>query len=59
MPIQPFSSAGSDTVMKEVQIPNSLGMFAMWFNQCSGETHKDELYVTIHSMGELREFRFL
>ncbi len=45
-----------DSFEKDVQIPNSLGMFAVWFNPRSKETHKGELHITIHSMQELREF---
>lgn len=52
----------SDTLMvgdhleKDVQIPNSLGMFAVWFNPRSEETRKSKLYFTVHSMNELRMF---
>ena len=45
-----------DGFEKDVQIPNSLGMFAVWFNQRSDEKRKGEHHVTVHSMGELREF---
>jgi FMN phosphatase YigB (HAD superfamily) len=45
-----------DTFEKDVQIPNAVGIFAVWFNQRSGETRKDELHVTVHSMRELRAF---
>jgi FMN phosphatase YigB (HAD superfamily) len=54
--------SASDTLMvgdgfeKDVQIPNTLGMFAVWFNQKSGETRKNKLHITIHSMHELRVF---
>jgi len=41
---------------KDVQIPNSLGMFAVWFNPRSDETRKSDLHVTIHSMEELKRF---
>lgn len=41
---------------KDVQVPNSLGMFAVWFNPRSDETRNDGLHITIHSMGELRKF---
>lgn len=45
-----------DHFAKDVQIPNSLGMFAIWFNPRSDETHKSDLHVTVHSMEELRMF---
>jgi putative hydrolase of the HAD superfamily len=45
-----------DTFEKDVQIPNAVGIFAVWFNQRSGETRKHELHVTVHSMRELRVF---
>lgn len=45
-----------DGFEKDVQIPNTLGMFAVWFNPRSDETRKDELHMTVHSMQELREF---
>ncbi len=42
-----------DGFEKDVQIPNSLGMFAVWFNPRSEEKREGELHVTVHSMGEL------
>ena len=45
-----------DGFEKDVQIPNSLGIFAVWFNPRTDEIQKGELCVTVHSMGELREF---
>jgi len=45
-----------DGFEKDVQIPNLLGIFAVWFNPRSNEIRKGNLYVTIHSMEELREF---
>ena len=54
--------AASDTLMvgdgfeKDIQIPNTLGMFAVWFNPKSDETRKSELHVTFHSMQELVKF---
>jgi putative hydrolase of the HAD superfamily len=45
-----------DSFEKDVQIPNAAGIFAVWFNQRSNETRKDELHVTVHSMRELRAF---
>jgi putative hydrolase of the HAD superfamily len=52
----------SDTLMvgdhfgKDVQIPNGLGMFAVWFNPGSDETSKGDLHVTVHSTKEMRKF---
>ena len=52
----------SDVVMvgdffeKDVQIPNSLGIFAVWFNQRTNEIHNSELHTTVHSMNDLRTF---
>lgn len=45
-----------DGFEKDIEIPNHLGMFAVWFNPRSKETRKHELHVTVHSMQELREF---
>lgn len=45
-----------DGFEKDVQIPNSLGIFAVWFNPGSGETRKSKLHITVHSMRELRIF---
>jgi FMN phosphatase YigB (HAD superfamily) len=41
---------------KDVQVPNELGIFAVWFNPRSDEKRKDDLYITVHSMQELRSF---
>jgi FMN phosphatase YigB (HAD superfamily) len=52
----------SDVVMvgdffeKDIRIPNALGIFAVWFNQCSDEKYRDKLHVTVQSMEELRTF---
>jgi putative hydrolase of the HAD superfamily len=54
--------AASDAMMvgdhleKDVQVPNSVGMFGVWFNPRSGETRESDLHVTVHSMKELRKF---
>jgi len=40
-----------DGFESDVQIPNSLGMFAVWFNSTSNETRESDLHVTVHSMG--------
>lgn len=45
-----------DGFEKDVQIPNSLGMFAVWFNPRSDESRKGELHTTVHSLMELKEF---
>jgi putative hydrolase of the HAD superfamily len=45
-----------DDFEKDVQIPNSLGIFAVWLNPESDETRKDELHVTVHSLLELMKF---
>jgi len=44
-----------DGFESDVQIPNSLGMFAVWFNPRSEETREGDLHVTVHSMKELRK----
>lgn len=45
-----------DGFEKDVQIPNSLGIFAVWFNPQTEESRQGELCATVHSMGELKEF---
>jgi FMN phosphatase YigB (HAD superfamily) len=45
-----------DSFEKDVQIPNALGIFAVWFNQRSSETRNNELHTTVHSMTDLRTF---
>jgi FMN phosphatase YigB (HAD superfamily) len=45
-----------DGFEKDVQLPNSLGMFAVWFNERSEERREGELHFTVHSMGELKKF---
>jgi len=45
-----------DGFEKDIEIPNALGMFAVWFNPKSDEVRKSDLHETIHSMEELREF---
>ena len=45
-----------DGFEKDVEIPNNLGIFAVWFNPRSQETRKSNLHVTVHSMRELQEF---
>ncbi|HEX5837372.1 MAG TPA: HAD family hydrolase [Anaerolineales bacterium] len=52
----------SDVVMigdgfeKDVQVPNRLGIFAIWFNSRSEETRRDEYHVTVHKLTEVIDF---
>lgn len=41
---------------KDVQIPNALGMFALWFNERSNERHEDTLHLTVRAMNEVISF---
>jgi FMN phosphatase YigB (HAD superfamily) len=54
----PASAAlmAGDGFEKDVQAANAVGIFAVWFNQRSDETRKDDLHVTVHSMQELIAF---
>ena len=45
-----------DHFEKDVQIPNSFGIFAVWFNPNSAEIRESDLHVTVHSTGNLLEF---
>jgi putative hydrolase of the HAD superfamily len=45
-----------DSVEKDVQIPNAIGIFAVWFNQRSDEIRNNQLHTTVHSMYDLRTF---
>ena len=45
-----------DGFEKDIQIPNRLGMFAIWFNPKTDEKHQDNLHTTVRSMQELTEF---
>jgi len=45
-----------DSFEKDVQIPNAVGIFAVWFNQRSDEIRNNELHTTVHSMYDLRTF---
>lgn len=45
-----------DSFPKDVQAANAVGIFAAWFNPKSDETRQGNLYVTVHSMQELRTF---
>ena len=52
----------SDTLMvgdgfeKDIQIPNQLGIYGVWFNPQSVKIRRDEMHFTVHSMGQLRTF---
>jgi len=41
-----------DTFEKDIQIPNALGIFAVWFNPNSEEKRESDLGITVHSMKE-------
>ena len=45
-----------DHFEKDVQMPNSLGIFAVWFNPRSEITSSNELHISIHSMLEVGAF---
>ena len=45
-----------DGFEKDVQAANAVGIFAVWFNPRSEESHKSALHITVHSMQELRLF---
>jgi len=45
-----------DSFEKDVLAANNTGIFAVWFNPRSDETHTDEMHTTVHSMQELRSF---
>jgi FMN phosphatase YigB (HAD superfamily) len=45
-----------DSFEKDVQIPNVVGIFAVWFNSKSDENCNNELHTTVHSMRDLRTF---
>jgi FMN phosphatase YigB (HAD superfamily) len=45
-----------DGFEKDVDIPNKLGIFAVWFNSKSDEMRKGDLHITVHSLKELGEF---
>jgi putative hydrolase of the HAD superfamily len=45
-----------DGFEKDIHIPNTLGMFGVWFNPKSGETRKGERHGTVHSMQDLLAF---
>ncbi len=45
-----------DHFEKDVQVPNSLGIFAVWFNPRSDETRKSDLHITVNSTVELKVY---
>lgn len=45
-----------DGFEKDVQIPNSMGMFAVWFNPRTEEKREGDLHITIRTMQELLLF---
>ena len=45
-----------DGFESDVQIPNSMGMSAVWFNPNSNETRESDLHVTVHTMMKLKTF---
>ncbi len=45
-----------DGFEKDVQVPNNLRIFAVWFNWRSEEMSQGDLYVTVHTMKELLAF---
>ena len=45
-----------DGFEKDIRIPNTLGIDAVWFNPKSDEVRTDEHHITVHSMRELRTF---
>ena len=45
-----------DSFEYDVRIPNAVRIFAVWFNQRSGEIRNNELHTTIHSTYDLRIF---
>lgn len=45
-----------DSFEYDVQIPNAVGIFTVWFNQRSGEIRNNELHTTVHSTYDLRIF---
>jgi FMN phosphatase YigB (HAD superfamily) len=45
-----------DSFEKDIQIPNMLDIFAVWFNQRTDEIRNNELHTTVHSMYDMRTF---
>jgi len=49
-----------DGFEKDVQVPNSLGVYAIWFNPRSNEVRNGELHITVHTMQDcLDYFKFI
>ena len=45
-----------DGFEKDIQIPNSLGMYAIWYNPRTDEIHNGELHITVRSMEECLDY---
>lgn len=45
-----------DSFGKDVLAANDVGIFAVWFNPLTGESHTGDLHLTVHSMPELLSF---
>lgn len=45
-----------DHFEKDVQIPNLLGMFAVWFGPRTDETSESNLHITVQTMEQLGKF---
>jgi putative hydrolase of the HAD superfamily len=45
-----------DSFEKDIQVPNGLGIFAIWFNPGSQETRTDERHITVHDITQIIEF---
>ncbi|MGE5376993.1 MAG: HAD family hydrolase [Bacteroidota bacterium] len=45
-----------DGFEKDIQIPNILGIYGVWFNPKSVKIRRDGMHFTVHSMGQLRTF---
>lgn len=45
-----------DHFEKDTQIPNKLGIFAVWFNPRTDENREGDLHITVHTMEECLEF---
>lgn len=60
--LKDLSIPASETLMigdgfeKDIQIPNSLGIFSVWFNPKSDEIRKGEQHITIRAMKDLSKF---
>lgn len=60
--LEELNISASDALMvgdgfeKDVQVPNSLGIFAIWFNPRSDEDRRNEHHITVHKITEIIEF---